>query len=354
MAWCWWWRCPSSRPLMLLLLALGVVQLCALLLHVGGYGHALRDAVASAFAGAGSDYDYSRRTDVYANLSRLLLMAPRDGPLPLCPERSPLLVGPIDIDFERHQRLSEIARHNPLVRAGGVYSPPDCHARHRTAVVVPHRNREHHLRHLLYYLHPVLQRQQLHYTIYVVHQAGNETFNRAKLMNVGFREAMADDEWSCVFYHDVDLVPENDHNSYTCDTNPKHVSAAMDKFKYRLPYLRYFGGVSALSPEHYLKMNGFPNTYWGWGGEDDDIAHRVTLAKMKIVRPPMSVARYKMVKHRADQGNEENPHRFTLLAHTRRMWNMDGMNTLSYRLLSRAARSPLYTNITVDIGKEKQ
>ncbi|CAM9230543.1 unnamed protein product, partial [Lampetra planeri] len=153
---------------------------------------------------------------------------------------------------------------------------------------------------------------------------------------------MADDEWSCVFYHDVDLVPENDHNSYTCDTNPKHVSAAMDKFKYRLPYLRYFGGVSALSPEHYLKMNGFPNTYWGWGGEDDDIAHRVTLAKMKIVRPPMSVARYKMVKHRADQGNEENPHRFTLLAHTRRMWNMDGMNTLSYRLLSRAALAALH------------
>jgi hypothetical protein len=36
----------------------------------------------------------------------------------------------------------------------------------------------------------------------------------------------------------------------------------------------YFGGVSALSPLHYLKMNGFPNNYWGWGGEDDDIGVR--------------------------------------------------------------------------------
>lgn len=42
----------------------------------------------------------------------------------------------------------------------------------------------------------------------------------------------------------------------------------------RLPYKTYFGGVSALSPEQYMKMNGFPNTYWGWGGEDDDIAVR--------------------------------------------------------------------------------
>lgn len=42
----------------------------------------------------------------------------------------------------------------------------------------------------------------------------------------------------------------------------------------RLPYKMYFGGVSALTPLHYLKMNGFPNNYWGWGGEDDDIGVR--------------------------------------------------------------------------------
>lgn len=42
----------------------------------------------------------------------------------------------------------------------------------------------------------------------------------------------------------------------------------------RLPYKMYFGGVSALTPDQYLKMNGFPNNYWGWGGEDDDIGIR--------------------------------------------------------------------------------
>lgn len=43
---------------------------------------------------------------------------------------------------------------------------------------------------------------------------------------------------------------------------------------YRLPYAGYFGGVSGLSKSQFLKINGFPNEYWGWGGEDDDIFNR--------------------------------------------------------------------------------
>ncbi len=42
----------------------------------------------------------------------------------------------------------------------------------------------------------------------------------------------------------------------------------------RLPYYQYFGGVSSMSKDQYLKINGFPNNYWGWGGEDDDIYNR--------------------------------------------------------------------------------
>lgn len=42
----------------------------------------------------------------------------------------------------------------------------------------------------------------------------------------------------------------------------------------RLPYAGYFGGVSGLSKSQFLKINGFPNEYWGWGGEDDDIFNR--------------------------------------------------------------------------------
>lgn len=66
--------------------------------------------------------------------------------------------------------LDDIVRKNPYVSKGGRYHPPDCDALHKTAVIIPHRNREQHLKFLLYYLHPFLQRQQLNYGIYIIHQ----------------------------------------------------------------------------------------------------------------------------------------------------------------------------------------
>lgn len=42
----------------------------------------------------------------------------------------------------------------------------------------------------------------------------------------------------------------------------------------RLRYKGYFGGVTAMTKEQFLQVNGFSNIYWGWGGEDDDLRIR--------------------------------------------------------------------------------
>lgn len=79
-------------------------------------------------------------------------------------------VGPVSVHLSSPLSLEEIRQRNPLVLPGGRYRPPDCEPRHHTAIVVPYRNRQTHLRALLYHLHPFLQRQQIHYSIYIVHQ----------------------------------------------------------------------------------------------------------------------------------------------------------------------------------------
>ncbi|TKS82402.1 Beta-1,4-galactosyltransferase 3 [Collichthys lucidus] len=244
--------------------------------------------------------------DVYANLSHISKAHSHGDDMPYCPKTSPFIGGPIHVSFPSRLTLEEVQRKNPLVVRGGRYRPPD----------------------------------------YLQNKSG-----RAKLMNVGFREAMKEEDWDCLFFHDVDLIPEDDRNTYICDSNPKHAAIAMDKFGYKLPYKMYFGGVSALTPLHYLKMNGFPNNYWGWGGEDDDIGVRVSLAGMYITRPSLKVGRYKMIKHKLDKGNDVNPKRFNMLAKTRQTWKLDGMNTAEYETISRQYL-PLYTNITVNIGTE--
>ncbi|KAM9294596.1 beta-1,4-galactosyltransferase 3-like [Gastrophryne carolinensis] len=273
--------------------------------------------------------------------------------LPTCPEKSPYLRGPVRVHFPEKLTMEEVMRSNPYVTKGGHYKPPDCESVNKTAIIIPYRNREHHLKYLLYHLHPFMQRQQLNYAIYVINQAGNTTFNRGKLMNIGFREAMKDEDWDCIFFHDVDLIPEDDRNLYTCNIfSPKHVSVAVDRFGYILPYDTIFGGISAFTPEQYVKANGFPNNYWGWGGEDDDLRSRVLLSNMTIVRPPALYGRYKMLKHTRDEGNEVNPLRFKQLKKTKQMWSQNGMNSLQYNFLSKELL-PLCTYITVDIGSEK-
>lgn len=216
------------------------------------------------------------------------------------------------------------------------------------AIIIPFRNRHEHLKHWLYYLHPILIRQQLDYGVYVINQAGDGVFNRAKLMNAGYVEALKEYDYECFVFSDVDLVPIDDRNFYRCFDNPRHLAVAMDKFSYRLPYNTYFGGVSSLSKSQYMKINGFPNSYWGWGGEDDDIYRRVIFRGMSISRPDLRTGRYKMIKHVRDLHNEPNPKNPGKLGQTQWAMGKDGINSLKYTV-KEIVKDILYTFITVDI-----
>ena len=44
------------------------------------------------------------------------------------------------------------------------------------------------------------------------------------------------------------------------------------------------GGVTALSEAQIRKINGFPNDFWGWGSEDDEISLRILHHGMAMIR----------------------------------------------------------------------
>lgn len=75
-------------------------------------------------------------------------------------------VGRLNISFVTPSWDDEIAN----VSYGGEYKPPHCESRHLVAIVIPFRDRASHLLTLLHHLHPILQRQLLHYKIFVVEQ----------------------------------------------------------------------------------------------------------------------------------------------------------------------------------------
>ena len=54
-------------------------------------------------------------------------------------------------------------------------------------------------------------------------------------MNIGFIQAEANEHFKCFFFHDVDLLPENDHIPYSCPENgsPRQMAFSIDIFDYR-------------------------------------------------------------------------------------------------------------------------
>ncbi|KAF4798345.1 Beta-1,4-galactosyltransferase 5 [Turdus rufiventris] len=230
-----------------------------------------------------------------------------------CPERLPSMKGPIDVNMSEitmediHQFFSK----DPSIKLGGHWKPSDCLPRWKVAILIPFRNRYEHLPVLFRHLIPMLQRQRLQFAFYVVEQAGNQPFNRAMLFNVGFREAMKDLDWDCLIFHDVDHIPENDRNYYGCGQMPRHFAAKLDK----LPYNEFFGGVSGLTVKQFQKINGFPNAFWGWGGEDDDLWNR-----------------------------------YALLRKSKERQALDGLNNLNY--FPNVTYDALYKNITVNLTPE--
>lgn len=258
-----------------------------------------------------------------------------DQSLPICPDIPPTLVGYLNIDFV-HEALSypQIVEKNTFLKPGGRFTPSHCQPLNRVAIVIPYRNRDEHLRYFLEYMHKILQRQELEYQIFVINQVGNDPFNRAKLLNVGFIEALKLYDWDCFVFHDVDLVLENDKLLYRCPELPRHMSVAVDKFNYRLPYFSIFGGITSLSTDHMVALNGYSNQYWGWGGEDDDMYQRIKWANYKISRPQPKLARYKMIKHVNEKKNAPNMNRFNLLKHVLDRMPTDGVNSLNYKVES--------------------
>ena len=103
---------------------------------------------------------------------------------------------------------------------GGSWKPQNCQARHRVALIIPYRNRLPNFNQFLLHMHPLLQRQRLEYTFFIVEQLGNGTWNKGILMNAGFIEVfknkVTNQTFDCYFFHDVDMLPTSEYYKIFC------------------------------------------------------------------------------------------------------------------------------------------
>uniref|UniRef100_A0A672QDF8 Beta-1,4-galactosyltransferase n=1 Tax=Sinocyclocheilus grahami TaxID=75366 RepID=A0A672QDF8_SINGR len=257
--------------------------------------------------------------------------------LETCPDNPPRLVGPLRVEFSDPVTLDLVRSENPVLQPGGRFKPTECIAQQKVAIIIPFRHRDEHLKYWLYYLHPILQRQQLDYGIYVINQDGEDTFNRAKLLNIGYAEALKEYDYDCFVFSDVDLIPMDDRNFYKCYNQPRHLSVSMDKFGFR-----YFWSLLTVVSCRGLMVYFQP--------PDTACFHRVSSKGMSISRPDGVIGRCRMIRHDRDKQNDPNPQRFDRIAHTRETMASDGISSLTYNVVN-IEKDQLFTKITVDVGK---
>lgn len=143
-----------------------------------------------------------------------------------------------------------------------------------------------------------------HITYIVVEQNSKKCtkFNRGLLLNTGslYAHDHAKRRGVClddivIVHHDVDMCPVSNHCkiSNTCNINvtecdiynayrtipPFGKIIPLGQLWKNCPYYRNFnqfiGGVVVVSWRTMLAANGYPNNYWGWGGEEECFRFRL-------------------------------------------------------------------------------
>lgn len=159
----------------------------------------------------------------------------------------------------------------------------------RGLILIPFRDtldhtRQKQLDQLTDFLERNLEKDKLEYKIIV--QEDDKPFNRGFLLNRG---VFMNNDYDYYIFHDTDLIPDEDLFSYYYDYPecPVHlgyrgqrwseVEAGANK--------KFIGGVLSMNKYDYYLVNGFPNNFAGWGGEDDALSHRLYINKITVIQP---------------------------------------------------------------------
>ncbi|CAG7820175.1 unnamed protein product [Allacma fusca] len=200
------------------------------------------------------------------------------------------------------------------------------------AVIVPFRNRFEELQTFAPYIHGFLNRQHIPHLIFIVNQVDKYRFNRAALINVGFKYAK--NQSTYMVMHDVDLLPLNRNLSYKKPGKAHVMHVAAPGLHPKYDYPTFIGGILIISNEDFAKVNGMSNLYWGWGLEDDEFYVRLKNADMKVARPTVTTSKSNTFEHIHATRPRDMTKCFDQYNKTRKRDRMTGLRNVNYTLVS--------------------
>jgi beta-1,4-galactosyltransferase 1 len=198
----------------------------------------------------------------------------------------------------------------------------------KVAIIIPHRSRLDHLNQFVTHFSKFkLGDNSL--DVYVIDQNNNEKFNRGLLLNIGFEIAKLK-HYDRYIFHDVDTYPNLrmfENYFKFIQYNVHFESPELDNIKYTFP--DFFGGVEAFTEQDFEKTNGFPNTFFGWGGEDDALYNRAVANQLTVYRPRKGMGGYNVPDHAKPTKDEKNARKQQAILDDLTTYKEDGLEQLS-------------------------
>ena len=161
-------------------------------------------------------------------------------------------------------------------------------------------------------------------------------FNRGALLNVGFDlSCLSEIKPDAFIFHDVDLISDKKLKPlyFIKPTHPIHI-ANLWKEKYN--FYSFFGGIVSFNKEDYIKINGFPNTRFLWGGEDDIMLDRLATNKIDIIKPysdEKNLIQELEPKIQTTLSKKDNEGKKLDILRDLKNWKKNGLNNLKYEVL---------------------
>ena len=160
----------------------------------------------------------------------------------------------------------------------------------RLAVILPYD--KDHIDNFTDHFKTMINEDKFYYKLCFMKQKSNRPLNKGKLFNIGY--FLNKDKFDYFCFHDIDMIPISDECNYEYEEKPISIVSGLanmefgdqekiDNFDYfDLPYDEYFGGSILLTKEHFAKINGYSNEYWGLGYEDYDLLLRCVVKQLPI------------------------------------------------------------------------
>ena len=162
-------------------------------------------------------------------------------------------------------------------------------------------------------------------------------FNLGLLKNIGFELASSKKSKKQSYYilTDVDLLPSmnliKEYLKYP--KNPIHLANKGTRYNMDGKDASFLGGVISVSDTDFRKANGYPNNFWGWGGEDNALNRRFRDNSLRVEKPNEHVIdlekldlKEKLTKLKVDQTKELRKRE--KLDEDRSNWSQNGLSNI--------------------------